>query len=76
MTMENYRTDGTPWFVATDPDDVVLQDGFVIDTDRFTRALGESGPAAPVARVAHEELDQPTSSRRPTPESDRWCSSR
>jgi hypothetical protein len=26
--------------------------------------------------VAHEELDQPTSSRRPTPESDRWCSSR
>ena len=28
------------------------------------------------ARVTHEELDQPTSSRRPTPESDRWCSSR
>jgi hypothetical protein len=29
-----------------------------------------------VVRVAHEELDQPTSRRRPTPESDRWCSSR
>jgi LysR substrate binding domain-containing protein len=28
------------------------------------------------ARVAHEELDPPTSSRRPTSESDRWCSSR
>jgi hypothetical protein len=28
------------------------------------------------ARVAHEELDPPTSSRRPTPESDRPCSSR
>jgi hypothetical protein len=28
------------------------------------------------ACVAHEELDQPTSSRSPTPESDRWCSSR
>src|SRR5215467_6842105 len=28
------------------------------------------------ARVAHEELDQPTSSRSPTPETDRWCSSR
>ena len=28
------------------------------------------------ARVAHEELDQPTSSRRPAPESDMWCSSR
>ncbi|MER9432534.1 hypothetical protein [Mesorhizobium sp. M0408] len=46
-TMENYRTGGTPWFVAIDPDGVVLQDGFVIDADRFTRALGESGPAAP-----------------------------
>ena len=47
LTMENYRTGGTPWFVAIDPDGVVLQDGFVIDADRFTRALGESGPAAP-----------------------------
>jgi hypothetical protein len=28
------------------------------------------------ARVAREELDQPTSSRSPTPESHRWCSSR
>jgi hypothetical protein len=47
MTMEDYRTGGTPWFVAIDPDGVVLQDGFVIDADRFTRTLGESGPAAP-----------------------------
>src|SRR3954451_16462057 len=27
-------------------------------------------------RAAHHELDQPTSNRSPTPESDRWCSSR
>ena len=27
MTMENYRTGGTPWFVAIDPDRVVRQDG-------------------------------------------------
>src|SRR5262249_44672806 len=27
-TMENYCTGGTPWFVAIDPDGVVLQDGF------------------------------------------------
>ena len=47
MTMENYSTGGTPWFVAIDPDGVVLQDGFVIDAGRFARALGESGPAAP-----------------------------
>jgi hypothetical protein len=45
--MEPYRTGGTPWFVAIEPDGVVLQDAFVIDADRFTRALGESGPAAP-----------------------------
>jgi hypothetical protein len=45
--MENYCTGGTPWFVAIDPDGVVLQDGFVIDADWFTRAFGESGPAAP-----------------------------
>jgi hypothetical protein len=46
MTMKNYRTGGTPWFVAIDPDGVVLQDGFVIAADRFTPALGENGPAA------------------------------
>lgn len=46
-TMENYRTGGTPWFVAIDPDGMVLQDGFAIDGDRFIRALAESGPAAP-----------------------------
>jgi thiol-disulfide isomerase/thioredoxin len=44
-TMENYRTGGTPWFVAIDPDGVVLQDGFAIDVDRFIRALAETGPA-------------------------------
>jgi hypothetical protein len=34
--------------------------------------------AAEAARVAREELDQPNSSRNPspTPESDGWCSSR
>lgn len=40
-TMENYCTGGTPWFVAIDPNGVVLQDGFSIDTDGFIRALGE-----------------------------------
>jgi hypothetical protein len=47
MTMEDYRTGGTPWFVAIHQDGVALEDGFVIDADRFTRALGESDPAAP-----------------------------
>ena len=45
-TMENYCTGGTPWFVAIDPNGVVLQDGFSIDTDRFIRAVGESAPVA------------------------------
>lgn len=45
-TMENYCTGGTPWFVAIDPDGVVLQDGFTIDVDRFVRAVAESGPTA------------------------------
>ena len=43
-TMENYCTGGTPWFVAIDPDGVVLQDGFAIDIDRFIRAVAENGP--------------------------------
>jgi hypothetical protein len=42
--MENYCTGGTPWFVAIDPDGVVLQDGFAIDIDRFIRAVAENGP--------------------------------
>ena len=42
-TMENYCTGGTPWFVAIDPDGVVLQDGFAIDVDRFIRAIAENG---------------------------------
>jgi hypothetical protein len=46
-TMENYCTGGTPWFVAIDPNGVVLQDGFAVDVDGFIRALGDSGPAAP-----------------------------
>jgi hypothetical protein len=45
-TMENYCTGGTPWFVAIDPDGVVVQDGFTIDVDRFIRAVAESGPSA------------------------------
>lgn len=40
-TMESYRTGGTPWFVAIDPDGVIVQDGFTIDVDRFIRALDE-----------------------------------
>jgi hypothetical protein len=44
--MENYYTGGTLWFVAIDPDGVVLQDGFAIDVDRFIRAVAENGPSA------------------------------
>jgi hypothetical protein len=44
--MEHYCTGGTPWFVAIDPDGVVLQDGFAIDVDRFIRAVAENGPTA------------------------------
>jgi hypothetical protein len=43
-TIENYCTGGTPWFVAIDPDGVVLQDGLAIDIDRFIRAVAENGP--------------------------------
>lgn len=45
-TMENYRTGGTPWFVAIDPDGVVLQDGFEIDIFRFIGSVVETGPGA------------------------------
>jgi hypothetical protein len=41
-TMENYRTGGTPWFVAIDPDGVVLQVGFAIDVNRFIRPVAEN----------------------------------
>jgi hypothetical protein len=47
-TMENYRTGGTPWFVAIDPHGMLLQDGFAIDVDRFIRAVAETRPTAPV----------------------------
>jgi hypothetical protein len=46
-TMENYCTGGTPWFVAIDPNGVVLQDGFSIDIDKFIRSVSETGLAAP-----------------------------
>ena len=46
-TMENYCTGGTPWLVVIDPNGVVLQDGFSIDTDRFIGAFSETGRAAP-----------------------------
>lgn len=45
-TIENYCTGGTPWFVAIDPDGVILQDGFSLDADRFLRAVSERGPGA------------------------------
>lgn len=44
-TMENYCTGGTPWFVAIDPDGVVLQNGFAIDLDRFIREVADIRPA-------------------------------
>jgi hypothetical protein len=34
------------WFVAIDPDGVVLQDEFAVDVDRFIRAVAENGPTA------------------------------
>ncbi|GGC76462.1 hypothetical protein GCM10010994_38480 [Chelatococcus reniformis] len=43
-TMENYRTGGTPWFVAIDPAGIVRQDGFAIDVHRFIRAIAENSP--------------------------------
>lgn len=46
-SIENYCTGGTPWFAAIDPNGVILQAGFSIDTDKFISALGESGSAAP-----------------------------
>ena len=42
-TMENYRTGGTPWFVAIDPDGVVLQDGFEINVFRLIQTVAETG---------------------------------
>jgi hypothetical protein len=44
--MKSYCTGGTPWFVAIDPDGVVLQDGFAIDIDRFIREVAETRPTA------------------------------
>ncbi|MBZ9894592.1 MULTISPECIES: redoxin domain-containing protein [unclassified Mesorhizobium] len=41
-TMENFRTGGTPWFVAIGPDGVVLQDGFDINLNRFVRDVAET----------------------------------
>jgi thiol-disulfide isomerase/thioredoxin len=46
-TMENYCTGGTPWFVAIDPNGVVLQDGFSIDIDKFIRSVSETGLGTP-----------------------------
>jgi len=34
-TMVNYRTGGTPWFVAIDPAGIVVGNGFSIDVDRL-----------------------------------------
>ncbi|NLS07587.1 TlpA family protein disulfide reductase [Rhizobium sp. P32RR-XVIII] len=41
-TMENYRTGGTPWFVAVDPAGVVLQDGFAIAAEEFIAAVDKA----------------------------------
>jgi len=45
-TMRNYRTGGTPWFVAIDPAGVVLQDGFAIDVDGFIELVDSERKAA------------------------------
>jgi hypothetical protein len=44
-TMENYRTGGTPWFVTIDPGNVVIDNGFALDLERFVSLLKKSQPA-------------------------------
>lgn len=45
-TMANYRTGGTPWFVALDPAGVVLQDGFAIAAEEFIAAVEKAPTSA------------------------------
>ncbi|HEY4318837.1 MAG TPA: TlpA family protein disulfide reductase [Herbaspirillum sp.] len=44
-TIEEYRTGGTPWFVTIDPDNVVIDNGFTLDLDRFISLLKNAHPA-------------------------------
>ncbi|MFC0012264.1 peroxiredoxin family protein [Devosia nitrariae] len=34
-TMVNYRTGGTPWFVAIDPEGTVIENGFSVDVNKL-----------------------------------------
>lgn len=38
--MEDYRTEGTPWFILIDPKGQVVFNGFHLDAGRFLGALG------------------------------------
>lgn len=38
-TMANYRSGGTPWFVAVDPAGTVIGNGFSIDVDGLLNIL-------------------------------------
>ncbi len=44
-TIENYRTGGTPWFVTIDPGNVVIDNGFAFDVERFVSLLDKPKPA-------------------------------
>jgi thiol-disulfide isomerase/thioredoxin len=44
-TIEDYRTGGTPWFVTIDPHNVVCDNGFAFDFDRFVSLLNNYQPA-------------------------------
>jgi hypothetical protein len=41
-TMEDYRTGGTPWFVTIDPHNLVLDNGFSFDIERFVSLLNRA----------------------------------
>ncbi|MEZ4403700.1 MAG: hypothetical protein R3B06_26990 [Kofleriaceae bacterium] len=46
-TMRDYRTGGTPWFVAIDARGVVVADGFRLTIPDVVARLAPAGPAAP-----------------------------
>ena len=39
-TIENYRTEGTPWFVLIDPAGIVVRDGFTVVADDVIALIG------------------------------------
>ena len=41
VTMLNYRTGGTPWFIVVDPNGRLLFNDFRIDADRFIAYIND-----------------------------------